>query len=52
MKWLAGAFLIAAISLAGHWDMQEAERQSAHYIDMVCAGYWPDYDNREPECKE
>ena len=52
MKWLAGAFLIAAMSLAGHWDMEEAERAAAHYRDMVCVGAWPDYDNRNPECSE
>ena len=49
---LMGAFLVAAISLAGHWDMQEAERAAAHYNKMVCAGAWPDYDTREPECGE
>ena len=45
-------FLLFAISIAGHWDMQEAQRQEQHYIDMVCAGAWPDYNNREPECNE
>ena len=48
---LGAAFLVGAIGLAGRWDLEEAERQAAHYTDMVCAGAWPDYDNREPECE-
>ena len=52
MKYLAAIVLVAAIGLAGRWDMQEAQRQAEQYRDMVCAGAWPDYDNREPECNE
>lgn len=22
----------------------------AHYVDMVCAGHWPDYKNQAPAC--
>ena len=50
MKYLAAIVLVGAIGLAGRWDMQEAERQAEQYRDMVCAGHWPDYENRKPEC--
>ena len=52
MKWLAGVFLVGAMALTGTWDYEEAKRQEQHYIDMVCSGAWPDYNNREPECED
>ena len=50
LKVFGGVVFVAIVSLAGHWDMEEAERQAEHYREMVCAGAWPDYDNRNPEC--
>ena len=40
---LALGFLIA-LGIAGNGDLEEAETQ------MVCAGHWPDYENRNPDC--
>ena len=46
---LALAFL-AALGFAGTGDVQEAEAQAKLYNKMVCAGHWPDYENRKPRC--
>ena len=44
--------VVWAIGVLGRWDIEEERRQARHYEEMVCAGAWPDYDNREPECQE
>ena len=51
--WAAGAlaalgFLILA--LIGNMDYEDAKAEEAHYNDMVCHGYWPDYEKRRPKC--
>ncbi len=47
---LAITALILVFGLVGNADLEEAQRQADHYTEMVCAGAWPDYDNRNPEC--
>jgi hypothetical protein len=42
--------LIYAVAKVGTMDHQDAELAGEHYRAMVCAGYWPDYDNRQPDC--
>jgi hypothetical protein len=46
---LALGFLIA-LGIAGNGDLEEAETQARVYTEMVCAGHWPDYENRNPDC--
>ena len=46
---LALGFLIA-LGIAGNGDLEEAETQACVYTEMVCAGHWPDYENRNPDC--
>lgn len=54
-KWgvrIAVTFLvILGLGLAGSGDLQEAQDQSRVYSEMVCAGHWPDYENRKPTCE-
>jgi len=48
---MASLFLLLALGIAGTGDI-EAEQDSARfYNEMVCAGHWPDYENRKPACK-
>ena len=44
-----GAFLF--LGLMGNMAYEDARTEEAHYIDMVCNGYWPDYENRKPVCE-
>ena len=48
---LALVALIAALGFAGNGDLEEAEKQAKVYTDMVCAGHWPDYEGRKPQCE-
>jgi len=41
-------FLVLA--LIGGIDYEDAKAEEAHYNDMVCHGYWPDYERRKPKC--
>ena len=41
-------FLVLA--LIGGMDYEDAKAEEAHYNDMVCHGYWPDYEKRRPKC--
>jgi hypothetical protein len=42
--------LLVGLGVAGNGDLEEAEKQAKVYNDMVCAGHWPDYENRKPKC--
>ena len=48
------AFLafITVLGFVGSMDYEDAVAEDEHYTDMVCAGHWPDYDNRNPDCEE
>ena len=47
---MASLFVLLALGIAGNGDI-EAEQDSARlYSEMVCAGYWPDYEQRKPDC--
>jgi len=47
---MALLFAVLALGIAGSGDI-EAEQDSARlYNEMVCAGNWPDYENRRPQC--
>lgn len=42
--------LLAVFGLVGNMDYQDAKAEESRYAAMVCAGHWPDYDNRKPDC--
>jgi hypothetical protein len=44
------AVLLLAYGVVGKSDYEEAVAADQHYSEMVCAGYWPDYDDRKPDC--
>ena len=37
---------------ASSMDYENELVEDRHYNYMVCAGHWPDYDNRNPECEK
>ena len=48
---MASLFLLLALGIAGNGDIEAEETQAKVYNEMVCAGHWPDYENRKPACK-
>lgn len=46
------AAVLAAYGWVGSIDRADSEREAEHYSEMVCAGAWPDYDDRNPDCSE
>jgi hypothetical protein len=49
---IIAALMFAAYGWVGSMERADAEREAEHYAEMVCAGAWPDYDNRNPDCTE
>jgi hypothetical protein len=49
---MALLFVLLALGIAGNGDIEAEEDSAEMYIDMVCAGHWPDYENRKPVCKQ
>ena len=48
---MASLFVLLALGIAGNGDIEAEETQARVYTEMVCAGHWPDYENRNPTCK-
>ena len=48
---MASLFVLLALGIAGNGDIEAEETQAKVYNEMVCAGHWPDYENRKPTCK-
>ena len=48
---MAILFALLALGIAGTGDLQEEQDQARVYNEMVCAGHWPDYENRRPTCE-
>lgn len=44
------AAILLAYGIVGTSDYEDAVAADQHYTEMVCAGYWPDYDDRKPDC--
>lgn len=42
--------LLLAYGIVGTSDYEDAVAADQRYTEMVCAGYWPDYDDRKPDC--
>lgn len=49
-KYLLAVSIIGGVLLT-NMDYQDEQNEQAEYTAMVCAGHWPDYENRQPECK-
>jgi hypothetical protein len=47
---MALLFVLLALGIAGNGDIEVEEDSAEMYIEMVCKGHWPDYDNRKPAC--
>jgi hypothetical protein len=47
---LAVIGIVIAMGVVGTSDYEDAVSADQHYIEMVCAGHWPDYDDRKPDC--
>ena len=47
---MAFLFAVLALGIAGNGDIEAEETQARVYTEMVCAGHWPDYENRKPTC--
>jgi hypothetical protein len=45
-------FALLALGIAGSGDIEVEEDSARMYNEMVCKGYWPDYDNKNPVCKK
>ena len=43
--------IVAIIVLTGCDKHDIHAAMVAHYDRMVCAGAWPDYDDRKPDCE-
>ena len=48
---MALLFALLALGIAGTGDIEAEETQARVYTEMVCAGHWPDYENRKPTCE-
>ena len=48
LLFIAGVVMLGFI---GEMDYQDALAEEAHYTNMVCAGYWPDYKNLGISCE-
>lgn len=49
---IAFILFFVAYGLVGSGDVAELEAQAKVYDEMVCAGHWPDYEGRKPECQK
>jgi hypothetical protein len=48
---MALLFALLALGIAGTGDIEAEEDSAKVYTEMVCAGHWPDYENRKPTCE-
>lgn len=46
------SFFGLIVGVAGGLDYQDQQDQLDEYQMMVCAGYWPDYQQLKPECSK
>jgi len=47
---LAATVALFVLGCVGEMDYQDAVDEADHYTDMVCNGYWPDYERLSPDC--
>ena len=49
LGWILAVVIFGAL-VATDNSYEEAKMEARHYTDMVCQGYWPDYEERNPDC--
>jgi hypothetical protein len=49
LGWIVAIVIFGAL-VATDNSYEEAKIEAEHYTDMVCNGYWPDYEERNPDC--
>lgn len=47
---LLAVFAVLVLGCVGELDYQDAVEEADHYTNMVCNGYWPDYERLSPDC--
>ena len=47
--WIVTILLVGMV-VACDDSYEQAKADAEFYSDMVCQGYWPDYEEREPDC--
>ena len=47
---IIGTLILAGLFWVWRQDFNDAMADEAYYREMVCGGYWPDYDNLQPRC--
>lgn len=47
---LAASVALFVLGCVGEMDYQDAVDEADHYTNMVCMGYWPDYERLNPDC--
>jgi len=52
LRLAAAAALIWALLYVSSMDLQDARADDAHYIENVCAEYWPNYKNIQINCDQ
>ena len=49
----AGAVLfLGLMGIVGNMDLEDALLEERHYVEMVCAGSWPDFKELSPEYED
>jgi len=49
LGWIVAIVIFGAL-VATDNSYEEAKIEAEHYTDMVCNGYWPDYERLNPDC--
>lgn len=46
------AVVLSLFLIVSSMDYVDAKAAETEYRDMVCQGFWPDYDQRNPDCSQ
>jgi len=46
------ALFLGLMGIIGNMSLEDALLEERHYVEMVCAGSWPDYKDLSPECED
>ena len=49
---LSALTLFACLAAVGSMDFKDEQKLADHYSEMVCQGFWPDYEQRQPDCSQ
>jgi len=45
------ALFLVLMAIIGNMSLEDALNEERHYVEMVCAGSWPDFKELSPECE-